>query len=165
MKTGYANFSKALLLWIRRYFTVFGCLVLSLAVIGALLNTDNILFCTQILWLALFSSLVACTFTVTDFLAKKQVGTVILRAVHFALSYLSFLATFVFGGGAESYLKSNTALTNRIFMVVCMSFLFIGVYAAVSVVRLGYFALTGRRKQSAKEYQMLYADMEDNKND
>ena len=95
MKTGYANFSKALLLWIRRYFTVFGCLVLSLAVIGALLNTDNILFCTQILWLALFSSLVACTFTVTDFLAKKQVGTVILRAVHFALSYLSFLATFV----------------------------------------------------------------------
>ena len=165
MKTGYANFAKALSLWIRRFFTVFGCLVMTLAVIGALLNTDNILFCTQLLWLALFSSLVACTFTVTDFLAKKQVGTVILRTVHFVLSYLSFLATFVFGGGAESYLKSNTALTNRIFMVVCMSFLFIGVYAAVSVVRFGYFALTNRRKQPATEYQKLYADMEHSQND
>ena len=88
MKTGYANFAKALSLWIRRFFTVFGCLVMTLAIIGALLNTDNILFCTQLLWLALFSSLVACTFTVTDFLAKKQVGTVILRTVHFVLSYL-----------------------------------------------------------------------------
>ena len=139
-------------------------IALTLAIIGALLNTDNILFCTQLLWLALFSSLVACTFTVTDFLAKKQVGTVILRTVHFVLSYLSFLATFVFGGGAESYLKSNTALTNRIFMVVCRSFLFIGVYAA-GVVRFGYFALTNRRKQPAKEYQKLYADMENSKND
>ena len=48
MKTGYANFAKALSLWIRRFFTVFGCLVMTLAVIGALLNTDNILFCTVI---------------------------------------------------------------------------------------------------------------------
>ena len=162
MKNGYAGLAKAVSRWLTRYFAAFGLLVLSLSVAGALLNKDNILFCTQLLWLALFAALIACTFTVTDVLKTKALGNVLLRTVHFVLCYLSFLATFVLGGGAQSYFKTNTALTNRIFMVVCMSFLFIGIYAFVSVVHWAWSALV-RAKSKPQTYKPLYTDLDDHK--
>lgn len=147
-------------LLLHRFFAVFALILLALSATGALLNGDNVLFCTQILWIALFAAMIAVTFLITDFFAKKGMGTVLNRAIHFVLSYLSFLAAFVFGGGAESYFKSNTALTNRIFMIVCMSFLFIGVYAASGVVRLAFLSLVRRKKQKTDDYQSLYSDLD-----
>ena len=151
------NLFGALKLLLNRFFAVF-------AAIGTMLNKDNVVFCSQILWLALFSLLIAVTFSITDFLAKKDLAAVLVRAVHFVLSYLSFLATFVWGGAAESYFKSNTALTNRIFMVVCMSFLFIGVYAAAGVLRLAYLSFVRRKNQTPDEYHNIYSDLDTNSN-
>ena len=158
------NLFGALKLLLNRFFAVFCLILLSLAAIGTMLNKDNVVFCSQILWLALFSLLIAVTFSITDFLAKKDLAAVLVRAVHFVLSYLSFLATFVWGGAAESYFKSNTALTNRIFMVVCMSFLFIGVYAAAGVLRLAYLSFVRRKNQTPDEYHNIYSDLDTNSN-
>ena len=103
------NLFGALKLLLNRFFAVFCLILVSLAAIGTMLNKDNVVFCSQILWLALFSLLIAVTFSITDFLAKKDLAAVLVRAVHFVLSYLSFLATFVWGGAAESYFKSYRA--------------------------------------------------------
>ena len=135
------NLFGALKLLLNRFFAVFGLILVSLAAIGTMLNKDNVVFCSQILWLALFSLLIAVTFSITD-----------------------FLATFVWGGAAESYFKSNTALTNRIFMVVCMSFLFIGVYAAAGVLRLAYLSFVRRKNQTPDEYHNIYSDLDTNSN-
>lgn len=145
----------------RRFFAVLGSLVLVLSALGAMLDGDNVMFCTQVLWIALFALLVALAFSVTDFLSAHHVGSVLVHATHFVLSYVSFLLTFVWGGGAESYLRSNTAFTTRIFMVICMSFLFIGVYAVCAVVRLIASHITHRRADKAKEYTPLYSDLTD----
>lgn len=158
------NLFGALKLLLNRFFAVFCLILVSLAAIGTMLNKDNVVFCSQILWLALFSLLIAVTFSITDFLAKKDLAAVLVRAVHFVLSYLSFLATFVWGGAAESYFKSNTALTNRIFMVVCMSFLFIGVYAAAGVLRLAYLSFVRRKNQTPDEYHNIYSGLDTNSN-
>ncbi len=154
---------KALESLCRRFFTTFGSIVLALSALGGVLGSDNVMFCSQLLWIALFALLVALAFAVTDFLCAHHVGSVLTHAVHFVLSYVSFLLTFVWGGGAESYLRSNTAFTTRIFMVICMSFLFIGVYAVCAVVRSVAGHVAHRRADKAKAYKPLYSDLTDEK--
>lgn len=148
--------------FVRRFFASFGGILLALAALGAMLGEDNVMFCTQILWIALFAFLVSVAFAVTDVLSAKQLGTVLVQAAHFVLSYVSFLVTFVWGGGAESYLRSNTAFTTRIFMVICMSFLFFGVYALCAVIRFAVHSAGKRTEDKKRAYTPLYGDMTDN---
>ena len=140
-----------------RFFAVFGLLVLSMSAIGLLLNRDHVMFCDQILWTGLFAFLVAAVFSATDFLVRKNVNLVAVRAVHFILSYLAFLVTYVVGGAARSYFSANTADTNRVFMIICMTFLFIGVYAVVGFVRLGAQAFIRRAENGRKHYESIYS--------
>lgn len=149
-------------LFMRRFFAGFTGIVFCMALIGAALNTDtlnNTLICTQILWIALFSALIALVFSVTDFLAAKHVGMIAVRAVHFVLSYIFFYLTFAVGGAAESYLKRGAAFTNTVFQIICMSFLFVGVYAVIGFVRIGVTAIKHRLKKHDAPYEPLYSDL------
>lgn len=156
------SFGEGVCRFMRRFFAIYGGILLALAALGAMLGEDNVMFCTQILWIGLFALLVSVAFAVTDVLYAKKLGTVFIHAAHFVLSYVSFLITFVWGGGAESYLRTNTAFTTRIFMVICMSFLFFGVYALCAVIRFAAHGVKKHGEDKKRAYTPLYGDMTDN---
>ena len=107
---GHANmFGRVILLFMRRFFCTFGCITLAFALVGLILNEDYVMFCSQIMWNALFSALIALTFTICDFIASKM-NVVAVRSMHFILSYASFFVTYVTGGAAKSYLTDNLSL-------------------------------------------------------
>ncbi len=142
----------------RRFFAAFSILVLLFSIIGALINTENVLFCTQLLWTALFAFLLALTFTLTDFLSAKKLNLFAVRTIHFILSYASFFLTYIIGGAAKSYFKASVPFTNRVFMIICITFLFIGVYTVIGFVRIGWKALVNRHQNNTKEYQSIYSE-------
>lgn len=153
---GHVNmFGRVILLFMRRFFCTFGCITLAFALVGLILNEDYVMFCSQIMWNALFSALIALTFTICDFIALKM-NVVAVRSIHFILSYASFFVTYVTGGAAKSYLTDNSAATNKVFMVICMTLLFIGVYAVVAFVRLGAGAFVRTRADKNKDYEKIY---------
>ena len=157
-----AAFGKAFVLLLRRFFVTFGMIILALSAIGLMQNSDYVMFCSQILWTALFALLIAFTFALTDFIAAKNVNAVIVRAIHFVLSYLFFVLTYVVGGAAATYLTKSAAGTNRAFMIICMTFLFIGVYAVVGVVRIGVRAAVRHHANNKAPYTGIYTDKNSN---
>ena len=144
----------------------FSVIIMVMAIIGQNAG-DGVLAalpCTVLLWTLLFSFLVSVSREICEILKKRNVNTVAVYAIHFVLTYLSFLLVYIFLGGANVYLSSAFASQNKIFTVIIMSFFYIGIYAVLGLVKA--VIVTFRKKKSGKNdnYQNLYTEISSEEN-
>ncbi len=134
----------------------FSALLLFLGVFGYAQNTDNVIFCKQILWNALFSLLISLVFAVTDFLKAKKVNIIIVRIIHFALSYAAFYVTYVSGAGAEAYMRSTETGTNKVYMILAITLFFVIVYMVIGSAMIISGSVKEKIENKNKEYETIY---------
>lgn len=114
--------------------------------------------CSVILWMALFSLLISVAFIITDLLSGiKKINTVILRLIHFLLSYISFVMVFIVGDASDIYFANN-AYTSPILKGMLLSFLFIGIYAVIGFIRIITASIIQRLMNNRKEYKNIYTE-------
>lgn len=145
----------------------FTLIVVFLSVIGTLAGEDimSALPCSMLLWTLLFSFLTAIAFAISALLKSLKVNTVVNCAVHFVLTYISFLLVYVIGGGADAYLGKVSAAQNRVFSIIMMSFCFIGIYAVVGLIRMCAATIRHQFKVKNAEYENVYSEIETNNTD
>ena len=156
------SITSAVSRFFRRFAMCYALIILAMSIIGVLQNSENVMFCSQLLWIALFSFLIAVIFIITDIFAAKNMNLIVVRGIHFVLSYAAFYLTFVAGGAGEMYFRNSSGGTNRVFMIICITFIFIGVYAVAAFFRIGYAHLKAKSENRKKSYDSIYTDNSDN---
>ena len=150
------KFLKKLKRYVFIFTLCFSACLLFFGIFGYAMNKDNVIFCGQILWNALFSALIAVTFAITDFLKEKKVNIIIVRIIHFLLSYGAFYLTYIMGNGAEAYMRSASETTNKVYMVLAISLFFVLIYTVVGTVRIIAGNINAKIENRNKEYESIY---------
>ena len=152
--------------FIRKATAIFSVIVFIFALIGVMVDENTLavsaLPCSMLLWTALFSLLLSMVGSICDILRKSKLNTVVLKAVHFILSYAAYLAVYVFGNGASAYINES-AVTNFAFKIIVMTLIFIGIYVVVSAVKFAFTSISKRVENKNKNYESIYTDNSETK--
>ncbi len=155
------RFSEYVSSFIRKVTVLFSVIVFIFALIGVLIGENTVavsaLPCSMLLWTALFSFLLSVSGLICDILKKTKLNSVIINSVHFVLSYLSYLAVYVFGNGAAAYLN-ETAVTNFAFKIIVMTLIFIGIYVVVWAIKFVFASVVKKIENKNKNYESIYTD-------
>lgn len=144
--------------WLKRSTLCFTLVMLGMSLAGFAVKPDsNALFCSQILYILLFSVLVGISFGAADFVKNNAV---IRRAVQFVLSYVSFALTFYLGGAGKNYFENQS--TNKAFTVICTTLIFIGIYVVAAFL---VFAFAKAKESFANRNKKYEKQFDDVKND
>lgn len=145
--------------FLTRTFSCFSLITLSMALIGSMMNTDELykyLAVKQIITFFVFSLLFALSFLIADFIRNN---VVIKRCMQFVLTYISLVAVFFFGGSFSNYIESNS-VQNKGFSILSISFMFVMIYVFCAVIVLICLFIKNRIVNSNKEYKSI---LEENK--
>ena len=150
------NISDIASKWIFQTSLCFTLTVTAFALAGFALRPDaNALFCSQLLYMLAFSALIGLTFSICSLFKGNAV---IRRTFQFVLSYASFALTFFLGGAGKGYLDSQSS--NKVFTVVCMSFIFIGVYFVIAALVCGFDAAKSAFWRRGEKYEKQFENIE-----
>lgn len=139
------------------YFTI---IVVVMAVIGQAFGDFALIAlpCEVLLFTLLFSFLISVAFAVSQFMKEKNINSIAVYAIHFILSYLSFLLVYVWLGGAKGYLSGVFASQNKIFTLIILSFFFIGIYVFTTLVKVVVVSLRNKLRNKNTGYEKIYSD-------
>ena len=124
---------------------------------GGLLNSS------VVLWFVLFSFFISIISLIADFMKNKNVNAVITMSVHFVLCYIAFFLIFIRGELFKLYSDSIMFTGNGLWITgFALTLLFIGAYIVVFGLKFLWYIIADGRK-SKKEYQKIYADTAETK--
>lgn len=143
----------------------FAVIITVMAVIGQKTGEGVLaaLPCSVLLWTLLFSFLISISSEICSFMKNKNINAIAVWSVHFVLTYLSFLFVYIILGGANVYLSSAFASQNKIFTVIIMSFFYVGIYAALGLLKAIIVTLRKKRNGKNHNYENLYSDISPDK--
>ena len=139
------------------YFTT---IVVIMSVIGQVFGDFDLaaLQCEVLLLTLLFSFLISVALVVSEFMKEKRINSIAVYAIHFILSYLSFLLVYIWLGGAKGYLSGAFASQNKIFTLIIMSFFFIGIYVFITLIKFVVVSLRNKLRNKNTGYEKIYSE-------
>lgn len=132
--------------WFYRTILCFTLVVTGFAIVGLSYGAMNTMFCSQILYLLLFSALIGVSFGVADGI---KTNAVLKASVQFVCSYLSFVLCFYVLEASKNFAYSN----NKILGMIATTLLFVGIYVVVFAVVFAFKKVLTARKTAKLEYQ------------
>lgn len=132
--------------WFYRTILCFTLVVTGFSIIGLSYGDMNTMYCSQILYLLLFSALIGVSFGVADGI---KANSVLKASVQFVCSYLSFVLCFYVLEASKNFKYSN----NKILGIIATTLLFVGVYAVIAVGTAAFKKIINARKNAKKEYE------------
>lgn len=151
-------FDKIYLFFFRTFFC-FTFITMGMAIVGNLMNTDELykyMAVKQLFTFFVFSLLFALSFMIADFFSKN---VIIKRTIQFVLTYISLAAVFFFGGSFTNYVEAN-GVQNTGFSILSISFIFVLIYAVCAVVVLVAKFVAGLVTNRNKEYVSVFENKE-----
>ena len=136
---------------------IFTLVILAFSLAGYAVKPDeNVMFVSQILQLFAFSVVTSLCICVSDFV---KVNAVIKHAVRFVLVYASFAVFFFTLGAGKSFMANDSA--NKVFTVVCLTLMFVGVYVVVAGVVYAFNTVKSSMLSKNSEYKNQFDDLKD----
>ncbi len=143
--------------WYYYALLMFTLLVLAFSLTGYSVNSDNVMFASQLLQLFAFSVVASLCIATSDCVKNNNV---IKQAVRFVLVYASFAVFFFALGAGRSFINNESG--NKIFTVICMTLLFVGIYVVVAAVIFGFTAVKKAAANKKLEYKNQFDDVKNN---
>ncbi len=132
--------------WFYRTILCFTLVVTGFAIVGLSFNAMNTLFCSQVLYLLLFSALIGVSFGVSDGI---KTNSVLKASVQFVCSYLSFVLCFYVLEASKNFAYTG----NKILGIIATTLLFVGIYVVISFGVVMFRKIVSSRKSSKEQYE------------
>ncbi len=144
--------------WYDNTLLMFALVVLAFSLAGYAVNPDaNVMFSSQILQIFCFSAVASLGIGISGFVKNNNV---IKHAVRFVLVYASFAVFFFALGAGKSFINNESG--NKIFTIICMTLLFVGIYVVTAAVILGFKAVKKAIENKNAEYKNQFDDIKNN---
>jgi len=151
------SFKQFVKKWYHNALIMFTLLVLAFSLAGYSVNSDNVMFASQLLQLFAFCVVASLGIGVSDCVKNNNV---IKHALRFVLVYTSFAVFFFALGAGKSFINNESG--NKIFTIICLTLLFVGIYVVVAAVIFGFTAVKKAAANKKLEYKNQFDDVKNN---
>ncbi len=141
--------------WYNNTLLMFALVVLAFSLAGYAANPGaNVMFSSQIIELFFFSCAASLGIGISSFVRNNSV---IKQALRFVLVYAAFAVFFFAFGAGNSFINNESG--NKVFTVICLTLMFVGVYVVSASLIYGFFAITKAIQNKNIEYTNQFEDV------